>query len=134
MTVNNSRRDLSEWPILIGFLDIHALIEDAAVVNKQVHKNPLSSPLILIICPQFIESTETTGRGQNLSPAVSKIIPGNWGKAGSGWLVRPLQAPGRKARKAEAGFTGSSGGVRALPGSRKWNRAARHDEKPFRAD
>jgi len=70
----------------------------------------------------------------DLRPAVSKIIPGNWGKAGPGWLVRPLQAPGRKAREAEAGFTGSSGGVRALPESRKWNRAARHDEKPFRAD
>jgi hypothetical protein len=75
-----------------------------------------------------------SGMDENPGPAVSKIIPGNWGKAGSGWLVRPLQAPGRKARKAEAGFTGSTGGVRALPVSRKWNRAARHDEKPFRAE
>ena len=50
-----------------------------------------------------------------MRPAVSKIIPGNWGKVESGWLVQPLQRPGRKARRAEAGFTGSPGGVRALP-------------------
>jgi len=25
-----------------------------------------------------------------LKPEVSRIIPGNWGKAESGWLARPL--------------------------------------------
>jgi len=44
---------------------------------------------------------------------VPRIIPGDWGKAGSGWLIRPLQEAGRKVCEAEAEFTSSSGGVRA---------------------
>jgi hypothetical protein len=44
---------------------------------------------------------------------VSRIIPGDWGKAGPGWLARPLYKPLRKKPVAEAGFTSSSGGVRA---------------------
>jgi hypothetical protein len=35
----------------------------------------------------------------------------------------------------EAGFIGSPGGVRALPGQREnWSRTVRNDEKPFRAE
>jgi hypothetical protein len=49
----------------------------------------------------------------------------------AGWLS-PSEAASQVAGE-EAGFTGSSGGVRALPATRKRNRAARHDEKPFRA-
>jgi hypothetical protein len=44
---------------------------------------------------------------------VSRIIPGDWGKVGPGWLARPLLRRGRKIPIAEAGFTSSSGGVRA---------------------
>ncbi len=40
------------------------------------------------------------------------IIPGDWGKVGPGWLVQPLWSGLRFA--TEAGFTSSSGGVRAL--------------------
>jgi hypothetical protein len=45
--------------------------------------------------------------------AGSRIIPGNWGKVGSGWLARPLSSPGCKARRAEAGFTSPSDDGRA---------------------
>src|SRR6266542_6518476 len=45
---------------------------------------------------------------------VSRIIPGDWGKAESGWLAWPLLRLHRKVRRAEAGFTSSSDGVRAL--------------------
>ena len=43
---------------------------------------------------------------------VSRIIPGDWGKIGSGWLARSLSSADRKVRMAEAVFTSSSGGVR----------------------
>ena len=65
---------------------------------------------------------------------VSRIIPGDWGKAESGWLARPLLRLHRKVRRAEAGFTSSSGSVRALSVTRKRNLAARSDEKPFRVE
>ena len=43
---------------------------------------------------------------------VSRIIPGDWGKVESGWLAQPLKS--RIVRFGEeAGFTSSSGGVRA---------------------
>jgi hypothetical protein len=42
-----------------------------------------------------------------LKPEVSRIIPGNWGKAESGWLARPLLS--RTARfEREAEFISSS--------------------------
>jgi hypothetical protein len=43
----------------------------------------------------------------------SRIIPGDWGKIGPGWLTQPYSSAGRKARGAETEFTSSSGGVRA---------------------
>ena len=42
-----------------------------------------------------------------------RMIPGDWGKIGPGWLAPSLSSAGRKARGAEAEFTSSSGGVRA---------------------
>ena len=64
---------------------------------------------------------------------VSRIIPGDWGKAESGWLAWPLLS-GPQGPGAEAGFTSSSGSVRALSVTRKRNLAARSDEKPFRVE
>jgi hypothetical protein len=58
---------------------------------------------------------------------VSRIIPGDWGKAESGWLAWPLLRLYRTVRRAEAGFTSSSGSVRALSVTRKRNLAARSD-------
>jgi hypothetical protein len=58
---------------------------------------------------------------------VSRIIPGDWGKVESGWLVQPLSSPDRKVRGAEAEFTSSSGDVRASPVTRTRNLAARND-------
>ena len=50
----------------------------------------------------------------------------------AGWLN--LSEAASQEAVEEAGFTGSSGGVRALPATRKRNRAARNDEKPFQAE
>ena len=63
---------------------------------------------------------------------VSRIIPGDWGKAEPGWLAQPLFKPTARP-VAEAAFTSSSGGVRAPSVSRTWNCAVRNDKKPFRA-
>src|SRR5690349_13409735 len=52
---------------------------------------------------------------------VSRIIPGDWGKAESGWLAWPLLRLCRKAQRSEAEFTSSSGSVRALSVTRKRN-------------
>ena len=49
----------------------------------------------------------------------SRIIPGDRGKIGPGWLVRSLETLRRKLRTDEAAFTGSAGNVRALPGNAK---------------
>jgi hypothetical protein len=65
---------------------------------------------------------------------VSVIIPGDRGKVESGWLTRPLLSAGRKIGGAEAGFTSSSGGVRAQPVTRKRNSAARRNEKLRRTE
>jgi hypothetical protein len=65
-------------------------------------------------------------------PGISRIIPGDWGKVGSGWLARPLSS--RVAR------LGSGGRIhqflwrrsRAVSNAKR-NLAARNDEKPFQA-
>jgi hypothetical protein len=63
----------------------------------------------------------------------SRIIPGNWGKIGSGWLVRSLQNR-PQGQVAEAIFTSSSGGGRAPSVTRCRSCAVRSDEKPLRAE
>ena len=49
-----------------------------------------------------------------MSAAASRIRPGDRGKAESGWLAGPLSSQVEKYLAREAGFTSSSGGVRAL--------------------
>ena len=63
-----------------------------------------------------------------------KIIPGDWGKVELGWLVRPLAEVSDTEGLWQAGFTGSSDGVRARSETRNRNPAARSDEKPFRVE
>jgi hypothetical protein len=62
------------------------------------------------------------------------MIPGDWGKVGSGWLVLPLSEPSRQVRGRQARFTSSSGGVRAPSVTRARNCAARGDKKPLRVE
>ena len=58
---------------------------------------------------QFIERTKRAAAVKS-KVVRFKIIPGDWGKAGSGWLARLLQTAPSGA--TEAAFTSSSGGVR----------------------
>jgi hypothetical protein len=72
-----------------------------------------------------------TGTSSSSSPTFSRIIPGNWGKVGSGWLARPLQD--RVARRGGGGRIHRSLRQRSRAvGTRTRDRGARHDEKPCR--
>ena len=62
----------------------------------------------LLDCLQFIERTKRAVAG-NSKAVRFRIIPGDWGKVRSGWLIW-LLATERKFGEAE--FTSSSGGVR----------------------
>ncbi len=55
----------------------------------------------------FIEITKRAAEGKT-GVERFKIIPGDWGKIGSGWLIRFLSNPPQGAA-AEAEFTSSSG-------------------------
>jgi hypothetical protein len=49
----------------------------------------------------------------SLLETVSRIRPGDRGKVGSGWLIRPLSSQVEIDLARQAKFTSSSGGVRA---------------------
>jgi hypothetical protein len=80
----------------------------------------------------FYRATSVSFGGGKLAADDPKIIPGDRGMDGPGWLVRTLLKPIERS-VAEAGFTSSSGGVRALPVTRFRSCAGRDDKKPFRA-
>ena len=71
------------------------------LVNNCVGNNPFTGRKNLIGCPQFIESTEMDAVVERLRKVGSRIIPGDWGKAESGWLAWPLL--GRAARRGGGG-------------------------------
>jgi hypothetical protein len=86
----------------------------------------------LLASPALAGAGGNGGAGNSSSPAVSRIIPGNWGKVGSGWLARPLQS--RVGRREGGGRIHRFLRRRSrAAGTRKRNREARHDEKPCRA-
>ena len=86
-----------------------------------MHKNSLLAPEIPLDLPQFIERTEGPMTDESMMLDLSEIIPGDWGKVVSGWLAQPLFKVDRSGSPVEAGFTSSSGGVRASSVTRKWN-------------
>ena len=64
---------------------------------------------------------------------VSRIIPGDWGKVGSGWLVQLLcnLTAGSAGRRQNSPVPLTRSRVSV---TRKWNLATRSDEKPFRVE
>jgi hypothetical protein len=76
---------------------------EAVSVNNPVDNNSLLVVITVIRCRQFIERTGMTGIRRKKDDArrttqVPRIIPGDWGKVGPGWLAQPLL---NKSRKAE---------------------------------
>ena len=59
--------------------------------EQAVHIKSLSDWRFEVCCGQFIERTKRAVAINRLKLFVSGIIPGNWGKAGPGWLAGLLQ-------------------------------------------
>ena len=67
---------------------------------------------------------------------VSRIRPGDWGKVESGWWAQLLWQASLQGEVEEAGFTGSSGSVRALSvyAKKELSDEGRKAEKPLRVE
>jgi hypothetical protein len=85
---------------------------EAAAVNKLFISIHCRASEIGYDVVSSLKEPGRTAAVVRLKSKVPRIIPGDWGKAGSGWLARSLQG-GSKGSLDEAGFTSSSGGVRA---------------------
>ena len=82
------------------------------LVNKYVDINSLSDGRSVVVCFQFIERTGMTGIRRKKEDASSEDNPRRLGKGCAGLVgATPLERSREAAR--EAGFTSSSGGVRA---------------------
>jgi hypothetical protein len=70
--------------------------------NEPLHPNGGSGERTGIrpaILTASLSAVMTAERGDSdVAAAVSKMIPGDWGKVGSGWLTQPRPGSGRKAR------------------------------------
>jgi len=84
--------------VLLKFLICSHTVHDAVWVNKSVHNKSCSMRQNLLCCDQFIERTGMVGGINSMTLDVSGIIPGDWGKAESGWLAWPLWKSNRKSR------------------------------------
>jgi hypothetical protein len=108
--VNNSRLQCGKCLENIGDSCGLKLIVGVFSREQPVHINLWAETKFLIESSQFIERTKRAAAG-NSKAVRFRIIPGDWGKVGSGWLTRLLK--NRSASSGEAEFTSSSGGVRA---------------------
>ena len=88
--VNKSGERNAKCPHSLKVLTCSRAVQNAFSVNKL---------FISIHCRIYIFSYDVrsslkelrwTAAVNRLKPEVSRIIPGNWGKAESGWLARPL--------------------------------------------
>src|SRR6185312_4130894 len=84
-----------------------------ALVNNLVDNNSLFPAQNLLVFAQFIERTGTAGGRRKNDVERSEDNPRQLGKGGVRLVGSTPRRPGRKARKLEAQFTSSSGGVRA---------------------
>jgi len=85
--VNNSRAPDKEITDFIGGFALFTRYPPARFGEQPVHIKSLSERRNLLECSQFIERTKRAVAINRLKLFVSRIIPGDWGKAGSGWLA-----------------------------------------------
>jgi hypothetical protein len=64
---------------------------------------------------------ETVGEKRKFEVNPLRIIPGDWGKIGSGWLAGPSKIAAQAAMD-EAGFTSSSGTFARVSNAKKGTR------------
>ena len=60
------------------------------LVNKLCISNRLRKRIFVYDVYSSLKELRWKAAVNRLKPKVSRIIPGNWGKAESGWLARPL--------------------------------------------
>jgi hypothetical protein len=105
----------------------------AAAIQAEVNKNLFAIEKAAKGADVPCQTAQEISAEAQVQAQHSEMIPGDWGKVGPGWLTRPLSTACRKAG-GQAGFTSSSGGVRAPSVTRIRNCEVRGDEKPHRAE
>lgn len=89
--VNNFCPGLA-MPCFYGLKNLFPNCSPDVLENNPVHKVPLFVHENPVCYPQFIERTESDGDNRERTLRDSWMIPGDWGKAGPGWLARPLSS------------------------------------------
>ena len=111
--MNNYVLGASETLNSLSDVSCSHVVHSRELVNKLWTRNRCQNGVPSYDVRSSLKELKRTAAVNKLSLDVSRIIPGDWGKAEPGWLARPLLRLHRKVRRAEAGFTSSSGGVRA---------------------
>ena len=88
--VNNVFPGCTNVLFLLGIICCSRFVHIAILVNKLCISNRLRKWVLSYDVHSSLKELRWTEAVNRLMPEVSRIIPGNWGKAESGWLARPL--------------------------------------------
>jgi len=89
-TVNKSFSQNANGLCLLGVIFRSHLRRMRFLVNKLCISNHCRKCILRYDVRSSLKELRWTVAVNRLSPKISRIIPGNWGKAESGWLARPL--------------------------------------------
>jgi hypothetical protein len=89
-SVNNSNRQSANRAYLLGVVGYSQTIHTRFSVNKLCISIRLRNEDSSYDVHSSLKELRRTAAVNRLKLEVSRIIPGNWGKAESGWLARPL--------------------------------------------
>jgi len=87
--VNNCFHKIARSLDFIGVLSLFAAFSPRIFGEQPVHINLWAEINFLVESLQFIERTKRAAKSK-IDVVRFRIIPGDWGKAGSGWLTRLL--------------------------------------------
>jgi hypothetical protein len=87
--VNNSSAKAVISLEFIGVFNLFTVCSRQVFGEQPVHINWWAEIKFLLDCFQFIERTKRAAASK-IEAVRFRIIPGDWGKAGSGWLTRLL--------------------------------------------
>jgi len=110
--VNKNLSNHIKWLNSLVEVEVSLFEDKPKTVNKYVDINSLLNMRSVIECVQFIERTGTTGIRRKKEDARPEDNPRRLGKGCAGLVGATPLEQSREAER-EAGFTSSSGGVRA---------------------
>jgi hypothetical protein len=87
--VNNCFHEIARSLEFIGDLSLFTVCSPRIIGEQPVHINLWAEIKFLLESLQFIERTKRAAKSK-IDVVRFRIIPGDWGKAGSGWLTRLL--------------------------------------------